>query len=918
MDEKNNESGKKILQLYINNKNNNNTKSKLYTSIKNSIKKGKNIINEKKSDNKSKVNNNDFKRHICFTEKSLKSSEINKNKKKLFFSQIKKIKSNRPDLSNGEVSDNHNNRYRNNYDTTKKKLLILTKKDNNNINKEKINITKNDSKSQTLKNINNIIVNDNNNNLKNNEERIKENNNLFNKYALRRKTSKSKTTFQHFIGKIEKNSYKSFRNRQEQEWNTKNIIKLNTLKSENLEEPQNFNLFKDKKSDFSNYSKNENSYMNHLNTISNTTNYQFPSLELYKPTFTEKMNNFGSQKSLRKTSITRNKNEISSIKKNKNLYKSVKIKESNYDSLIMPNKYLYNPVNNNNINNINSIKENLYFIPKESLGKGNYFFFKQNKYINNNALKKFSKFYRKQTFNIDDRENNDFNKLLEKNKSFNINKNNFMKKLKKELKLEHPTELIKDWVTDKKKELELSSLSFIKNKINIWTCRITNNLLEDDQNIIFNGEESKYNIIKEQKYIRRIVKEYLKRITSPNDISRFYFSYHKGLLENNILIYIKKNFFEISLPSYLFVNNNKKLTLNKNKKTLLRQKTIGHRNKRNSNQIIKISPKRGRRLSCVDKLRTRNENLINNDINIVDPSEDIKKKKYILYFYNLDIDLDNNNNNLENNEKFSFLGILRNNLNNPKNQELLINNFYNRYYNGTAKSNHIFFNNKKNSINNIINKGTNDSLKSNKISFFKNNFFSRNEIMCSSNKLDDINVKKSLLEYNLLFDPSLTGYNNMVTDTDIIFEPKIERTIINKKKRKEIIKLKNRQINSLLFSSGGMKTDKNIIVMKTLDLKNKYNYKHKGNINSLTSSIKDCNYESFVKYYRLCNCGPNAIDNDGYSLLSLAVKSSCLEIVSFLLDEKANPNLQNVIIYYIILYIFYYYRNSVIHRYMRL
>ena len=115
-----------------------------------------------------------------------------------------------------------------------------------------------------------------------------------------------------------------------------------------------------------------------------------------------------------------------------------------------------------------------------------------------------------------------------------------------------------------------------------------------------------------------------------------------------------------------------------------------------------------------------------------------------------------------------------------------------------------------------------------------------------------------------------------------------------------------------------MKTDKNIIVMKTLDLKNKYNYKNKGNINSLTSSIKDCNYESFVKYYRLCNCGPNAIDNDGYSLLSLAVKSACLEIVSFLLDEKANPNLQNVIIYYIILYIFYYYRNSVIHHYMRL
>ena len=96
-----------------------------------------------------------------------------------------------------------------------------------------------------------------------------------------------------------------------------------------------------------------------------------------------------------------------------------------------------------------------------------------------------------------------------------------------------------------------------------------------------------------------------------------------------------------------------------------------------------------------------------------------------------------------------------------------------------------------------------------------------------------------------------------------------------------------------------MKTDKNIYVMKTLDLKNQYNSKNKGNINSLISNIKDCNYESFSKFYRTCNCGPNAVDKEGNSLLSLAVKSSCLEIVNFLLNEKANPNIQNVSIYFI-------------------
>ena len=145
----------------------------------------------------------------------------------------------------------------------------------------------------------------------------------------------------------------------------------------------------------------------------------------------------------------------------------------------------------------------------------------------------------------------------------------------------------------------------------------------------------------------------------------------------------------------------------------------------------------------------------------------------------------------------------------------------------------------------------------------------------------------------------MTGYNNLVGDNEVIFEPNTERTVINKKKFKEIQDLKNKQLTMYLMPSGGMKTDKNIYVMKTLDLKNQYNHRNKGNINSLTSSIKDCNYDSFVKFYRTCNCGPNAIDKEGNSLLSLAVKSSCTEIVNFLLDEKANPNLQNVNIYII-------------------
>lgn len=141
----------------------------------------------------------------------------------------------------------------------------------------------------------------------------------------------------------------------------------------------------------------------------------------------------------------------------------------------------------------------------------------------------------------------------------------------------------------------------------------------------------------------------------------------------------------------------------------------------------------------------------------------------------------------------------------------------------------------------------------------------------------------------------------MVDDPDNIFELNTEITPRNKTKLKNMKKFKNKQLSSLLLSLGGLKTDKNIYIMKTLDLKNQYNHKNKGNINSLISSIKDCNFDSFIKFYRVCNCGPNAFDKDGNSLLTLATKSACLEIVNFLLDEKADPNLQNVSIFYFLI-----------------
>jgi hypothetical protein len=354
--------------------------------------------------------------------------------------------------------------------------------------------------------------------------------------------------------------------------------------------------------------------------------------------------------------------------------------------------------------------------------------------------------------------------------------------------------------------------------------------------------------------------------------------FHKGIIEKYFLIHIRETFFDINLPACLFDNSSNQLYLyklpKKNfKKILLRQRTIENKKmKMISNEDNNDNKKKLRRLSTIKQVR--NEPILNSII----PPLNEKEKESIVYFYFLDTNLDSHN---DNSPRYDFRNLFK---------KIQYIDEKNRAY-------------KKNSIKtNILSvKGFNDSVKKEKKSFFKKNFFSRNEIKRSAYQHELLKKKKSLLEYHLLFDPKLIGYNHMVDDPDNIFELNTEITPRNKTKLKNMKKFKNKQLSSLLLSLGGLKTDKNIYIMKTLDLKNQYNHKNKGNINSLISSIKDCNFDSFIKFYRVCNCGPNAFDKDGNSLLTLATKSACLEIVNFLLDEKADPNLQNVSIFYFLI-----------------
>ena len=531
------------------------------------------------------------------------------------------------------------------------------------------------------------------------------------------------------------------------------------------------------------------------------------------------------------------------------------------------------------------------------------------------AIKKphmITKFQRKQTMNIDlNFKTNLISKKLLKKCKINVKNNKFLKRFKEQIKYMEKIENGKKSL--KKDEVETSKL-FIESKVNDWMLECPlKEVFSDDKNLKFNENDNKRYNKKEPKYIHIIILDFIKRISSPINISLLYLNIHKGLIEKDILRYIRERFFDIIMPSSLFEDNNDEFYLNKSSKRkyknlLLRQKTSDNKkvqsNLKIANSINKNCGKikENRRLSTTGQ--RRKIPLLDNLIPLLDE----KGTKLIRYFYNLDLDIDGHNHNEHNEEEnnkntnddeFSFLSLLKDDLNKNEVQELLKNKFINRYMlrNG-SHSEHVIYNKKKSlKINNISNKCLINSTKNGKISLFKNNFFSRNEIKYSKYKMKATTKKKSLLEYNLLFDPNLNGYNNLIADGKIVSDSNEEKANLEKEKLKEIQRFKNNQLTSLLISSGGMKTDKNIYVMKTLDLKNQYNHKNKGNINSLTSSIKDCNYDSFVKFYRACNCGPNAIDKDGNSLLSLAVKSSCLEIVNFLLDEKANPNLQNVSIY---------------------
>jgi ankyrin repeat protein len=84
------------------------------------------------------------------------------------------------------------------------------------------------------------------------------------------------------------------------------------------------------------------------------------------------------------------------------------------------------------------------------------------------------------------------------------------------------------------------------------------------------------------------------------------------------------------------------------------------------------------------------------------------------------------------------------------------------------------------------------------------------------------------------------------------------------------------------------------IINKTCELKNKYIKSVKNNIMSILSFyIKDKNFQKFKAVFESTNHHINLKDNNSESLLTLAVKSNCYDIIDYLIKNHADVNISD-------------------------
>ena len=100
--------------------------------------------------------------------------------------------------------------------------------------------------------------------------------------------------------------------------------------------------------------------------------------------------------------------------------------------------------------------------------------------------------------------------------------------------------------------------------------------------------------------------------------------------------------------------------------------------------------------------------------------------------------------------------------------------------------------------------------------------------------------------------------------------------------------------NNIYLFTDSLINNKEHTLLRTIEIKTILESKLHDELEKLIYSIKDLNFPLFKKIFEQYTVSPNLHDQKGNTLLSLAVQSNCFQIINFLLNIGADPNICNV------------------------
>ena len=356
--------------------------------------------------------------------------------------------------------------------------------------------------------------------------------------------------------------------------------------------------------------------------------------------------------------------------------------------------------------------------------------------------------------------------------------------------------------------------------------------------------------------------------------------YVSNILNNGIKIFLTNYYFSINLTPFninkLLFNQTKKL---KTKPSIRgsKENSFGLKNRINSITLLSNFKKKDFPINLSPQIRHNQScficeiNTFNLIINRIEKKNKILLKNFILTkFVSKDFIINEKNKYY----KKSIINILNKNKNYKKN--VIIKNQTSSYISEDNKKKNVEIRKctrKKTYEKKKINEKNNEILLFNKeqkikkkLKIFNKDFFERKYI------------RKSILM------PRRSTINSLIKKA-IENGVNINENKINDEEIAEILKTFYKT-DSLLH--------KESVLSKTENLKQTFSKTLKTNLEKIVYFIKDSNFTGFKSLYeKFCN-NPDIIDKNGDSLLNLAVQANNFQIVDFLLNEGADPNISNV------------------------